>query len=132
MARHAARRIALQMIFSRMLKGGDAMDVLAAEPDVKNIEGDETYIADALAMTAERGAAFDQTIRALSPKRALERIPVLNRAILHLALYELEAGNDATGVIINEAVELAKRFGEESDARFIHAVLGKVADAKKP
>ncbi|HSK69406.1 MAG TPA: transcription antitermination factor NusB [Candidatus Limnocylindria bacterium] len=132
MARHAARRIALQMIYARMMNGGDARQVLEGEPDAQNVGGDEEYITEALRVTGERCAAFDETIRSLSPRRALERIPVLNRAILHLAMYELEAGNDAKGIVINEAVELAKRFGEESDSKFIHAVLGKAADAKNP
>lgn len=126
MARHAARRVALQKIYARMVGGGDCDSVLEGLPDFENIAEDQEYINQACEATLTESERFDELITKLSPQRALERIPVLDRAILHLALYELAKPDDPSSVVINEAVELAKRYGEEADSRFINGVLGKV------
>ncbi|MGI6726224.1 MAG: transcription antitermination factor NusB [Christensenellales bacterium] len=47
----------------------------------------------------------------------------MDRAILRLSLHELSQNQAPSGVIINEAVELAKRYGDESDSRFVNGVL---------
>jgi len=126
MARHAARRVALQMIYARLLGGEDCDSVLEGREDTLNVGEDEPFIHSALETTLQRGEEFDRVIQSLSPGRALERIPLLDRAILHLAMHELAKGEDSQSVIINEAVELAKRYGEDSDGRFINGVLGNV------
>lgn len=124
MARHAARRVAMQMIYARLLGGADCEDVLAEEADYLNIGEDAEYLDEALRLTAEKQGAYDEVITRLSPKRALERIPLIDRAILHLAMHEMDVKDASDEVIVNEAVELAKRFGDEADSRFINGVLG--------
>jgi N utilization substance protein B len=124
MARHAARRIAMQMIYARLLGGADCVSVLAEEPDYLNIGEDADYLSRALDGTAMNQQDYDNTIARLSPKRALERIPLIDRAILHLAMHEMGSAEAADEVIVNEAVEMAKRFGDEADSRFINGVLG--------
>lgn len=124
MARHAARRVAMQMIYARMLGGSDCEELLAEEADYRNIGEDAGYLSEALRKTGERQPDYDAVITRLSPKRALERIPLIDRAILHLAMHEMDAGDSSDEVIVNEAVELAKRYGDESDSRFINGVLG--------
>ena len=52
-------------------------------------------------------------------------------AILRLAVYELKYDKDVpTGVAINEAVELAKRFGGETSGSFVNGILGKIANSE--
>ena len=126
MARHAARRVALQMIFARLLGGEDCASVLEEQPDIQQIEDDQTFIDAALLDIQNNKELFGSLIQTLSPERALDRIPALDRAILYLALHELSKKDDSDSIIINEAVELAKRFGEESDGRFVNGVLGHV------
>lgn len=124
MARHAARRIAMQMTYARLLGGEDCESVLADEADFLNIGEDADYLAKAVQDVAENQQAYDSTITRLSPKRALERIPLIDRAILYLAMHELDSTDASDEVIVNEAVEIAKRFGDEADSRFINGVLG--------
>lgn len=124
MALHAARRVAMQMIYSRMFSGDDCHSVLEDQPDLQGVEDDRGFIDRALEGTQNNRDAYDDIIQSFSPQRALERIPVLDRAILHLSLHELSLPDALPGVIINEAVELAKRFGDESDGRFINGLLG--------
>ena len=128
MARHAARRIALQMIYARLLGGEDCGSVLEDEQDMAHISEDQAFVQSALRSTADKEEDYNRIIALLSPERALERIPKLDRAILYLALHELSSRESPPGVIINEAVELAKRFGEETDGRFVNGLLGSVVD----
>lgn len=124
MARHAARRIALQMIFAGILGSEDCSSVLEDQQDMMNVNEDQGFIDAALQSVRNKEADFNRIIQLLSPERVLERIPVLDRAILYLALHELSQAEDPASVIINEAVDLAKRYGEESDSKFINGVLG--------
>ena len=49
----------------------------------------------------------------------------IDRSVLRLAVYELSSDSDVTpGIVINEAVELAKRFGTDKSGRFVNGVLG--------
>jgi N utilization substance protein B len=58
----------------------------------------------------------------------LERMPALDRAVLRLAIFELmERGDVPTAVVIDEAVELAKRFSTDDSSRFVNGVLAAVA-----
>lgn len=132
MALHAARRVALQMIFARMFRADDMESVLEGQPDLGSIEEDQAFIDAALVSTLEHQAEYNDIIRELSPTRALERIPALDRAILYLSLHELSLPDALPKVIINEAVELAKRFGDESDGRFINGVLGTYVRKQSP
>lgn len=124
MALHAARRVALQMIFARMFQPEGCESVLADQEDINSIGEDQGFIDDALEGTAQHLTDYNQVISDLSPERALERIPALNKAILYLSLHELSKEDALPRVVVNEAVELAKRFGDEADSRFINGVLG--------
>jgi len=58
----------------------------------------------------------------------VEQIPVIDRNILRLAIFEILLDNKVpVKVAINEAVELAKTFGSDSSARFVNGVLGSVS-----
>ena len=49
----------------------------------------------------------------------------IDRSVLRLAVYELRSDSDVTpGIVINEAVELAKKYGTENSGRFVNGVLG--------
>lgn len=64
---------------------------------------------------------------------ALDRMPALDRAILRLAIYELTGRPDVpTAVVIDEAVELAKRFSTDDSGRFVNGVLSAVAGRVRP
>lgn len=130
MALHAARRIALQQIFARLLRGGDCDSVLEGTQDQAEIGDDQAFVDQAVAGTLENETKFSDLLASLSPQRSLERIPTLDRSILYLAFYELSQPDALPAVIVNEAVELAKRYGEDSDSRFINGVLGKVVRQK--
>ncbi len=71
---------------------------------------------------------IDLNIQSLAPAWPLEQIPVVDRNILRLAIFEILLDNKVSvKVAINEAVELAKAFGSDNSSRFVNGVLGSVS-----
>jgi N utilization substance protein B len=76
---------------------------------------------------------IDAEIVAHAKGWALDRMPALDRAILRLAIFELRSRADVpTAVVIDEAVELAKRFSTDDSGRFVNGVLAAVAKVVRP
>jgi len=72
-------------------------------------------------------AMLDKTIADFAPSWPLDQMPIVDRNILRLAIYEIMIGGKTPPkVVINEAVELGKFFGSESSPKFINGVLGSV------
>jgi N utilization substance protein B len=72
--------------------------------------------------------AIDEKIVENAKGWVLERMPALDRAILRLAIFELMGRPDVpVAVVIDEAVELAKRFSTDDSGRFVNGVLAAVA-----
>ena len=70
---------------------------------------------------------LDRRIAAASERWPLHRMPVVDRAILRLALYELLHESTPTGVVLNEAIELAKRYSTKKSGAFVNGVLSSLA-----
>ena len=71
---------------------------------------------------------IDLNIRNFAPAWPLEQIPVVDRNILRLAIFEVLLDNKVpVKVAINEAVELAKAFGSDNSSKFVNGVLGSVS-----
>ena len=76
---------------------------------------------------------IDEAIVAHSKGWAIDRMPALDRAILRLAIFELTSRPDVPiAVVIDEAVELAKRFSTDDSGRFVNGVLAAVAKTARP
>jgi N utilization substance protein B len=72
---------------------------------------------------------IDPHIAAAAPAFPVDQLPAIDRNVLRLAIYELLRETDVpVKAAINEAVELAKRFGGDSSGRFVNGVLGTVAE----
>lgn len=73
----------------------------------------------------------DETISSHATRWNLGRISFIDRAILRYSTYELGRSDVPKKVILNEAIELAKKFGENNSRRFINGVLASIAEKKK-
>ncbi len=74
-------------------------------------------------------AAIDEMLARYADRWAIDRMPVIDRTLLRIALYEILWGDDIpVPVAINEAVELAKELSTEDSGRFINGLLGKIAE----
>lgn len=105
----------------------ELLEQFAAAPEYARI--DQPYFA-ALLHAAIADAPELEAIVAARADRDMAQLDAVARAVLFIALSELRQRPDVpTKVIINEAVELAKRYGPAESHRFINAVLDKIAAA---
>jgi N utilization substance protein B len=123
--RTTARRLAMQALYQAELSGHD---ITAA---VDNLLAAETFIGETkdfsreLAVAAwQAREASDQVISKLAKDWPLDRLGKVDLSILRLALYELAAGETPPSVVINEAVELAKKYSGPEASKFINGILG--------
>ena len=70
---------------------------------------------------------LDQEISEVSKNWSLERIAILDKIVLRLAIFELQKTETPTKVILNEAIELAKVYGTENSGKFINGILDSLA-----
>ena len=124
--RHQGRMLALQALYEIDLTGHDPDEVMArAFAEHAPVREDVVAHVQSLVrgVLAHRDA-LDPVIAAAAPARALEEQAAIERNVLRLAAYELTyLPNVPPKVAINEAVELAKRFGGENSGRLINGVL---------
>ena len=122
-SRREARERALELHYEAEANGqapGAVLDDVAIRPD-----------AFAVALVTGVGdhlAELDGHLERLAKDWTVERMPWVDRSILRLAAFELLARPDIpTGVVLSEAVELAKRFSTEEAARFVNGLLSNLA-----
>ena len=123
-----ARERALTLLYEAESKGVPPRDVLAAqvvEPD------DLTTLL--VGGVADRQDELDGLISTYSRGWSLERMPQIDRAVLRIATFELLARPDVpVPVVIDEAVELAKRFSTDDSGRFVNGMLTSIRVAARP
>lgn len=125
--RTLARAQALQLLFQADVNNRTVEEVLSGDYAISDGPLDPYGQELALGVDSRR-YAIDAVIRASSASWSLSRMPVVDRNILRLALYEMIEEDDITvAVAIDEAVELAKAFGTDESPRFINGVLGSIA-----
>lgn len=129
MSRRNARELVLKSLF-QIDFSKDTEPLIAFEAAK---EGDASEEEDSYALTMLDGiltnlTEIDAKIAAYAIDWALGRMPAVDRNILRIAIYEIFVSPTpiASSVAINEAVEVAKRYGTEDSARFINGVLGKM------
>jgi len=129
--RNTARRLAVQALYHAEMANESIeqsiLNVLESEPFIP----ETVDFAQKLAHTAwEKKDASDKIITEMAIDWPLDRIGKVDRAILRLSLSEIDTGTTPVSVIINEAVELAKKYSSPEAAKFINGILG--AFVRKP
>lgn len=132
-ARRKAREAALQMLYQMDLSAVSAEQAIATYWRTLASSHEGKDFADALVRGVHgRRDAIDGRLRDISRHWRLERMDRVDRNILRLAAYELEHLPDIPSrVTLNEAVELAKRFGHEGSAAFVNGVLDRIASVRE-
>ena len=128
MSRRKAREMALQVLFQldfNTLAIAEALQSIFEER-AENSEGSKTYTEVLVAGTQQYKVEIDSIISKLSNEWKIERMAGVDRNIARIAVYEMKFSEEklAPNIIINEAVELAKRFGTDDSAKFINGILG--------
>jgi N utilization substance protein B len=123
-SRREARERALGLAYECEQRGLDA-DKLLAGLDVRVDE----YAEQLLRGVNEHRDEIDELLRRFSQHWSLERMPVIDRALLRLGTYELAFEPDTpTGVVINEAVDLAREYSTKDSGRFVNGLLSRIAE----
>jgi N utilization substance protein B len=133
-SRRTGRAYALQLLYAR--DGDPATDVTGAAVswadafDLEVEEGAQLFARDLVAAATEKSTEIDELITNASKNWRIDRMSRVDRNILRLGACELLAFRDVpTKVVINEAVELAKRFGTAESSAFVNGVLDRIATA---
>lgn len=130
MKRREQREHIFRLLFRREFHPPEEMpaQVQLYLADIPDLGGeDRDYIEDKYAAISEHIEEIDAAIEAASEGWALQRIGRAELAIMRLAFYEMRFDDDVpTGVAINEAVEIAKRYGSDDAPAFINGVLAKL------
>lgn len=125
--RHKAREAALQMLFAADLVGsapGDLCENYWSEFGETAIDSKTREFADNLALgTLRELAAIDDRIRTRAEHWRIERMAIVDRNILRLAVYEFLFVDTPDTVVINEGLELARRFSTFEATQFINGIL---------
>jgi N utilization substance protein B len=150
--RRAARQLALDVLYECEIRGslptealatrekegwviptsGDDQTVTLTDVDEPPTEEVLTYVRSLVEGVQSHHADIDALIVSYADRWAIERMPVVDRNLVRIALFELLWGDDIpVAVAINEAVEMAKAFSTEDSGRFVNGLLGRIAERER-
>ena len=127
--RTEARRLALQVLYQSEMVEKAPSAILADKAYVAEEGVPSAYAERLLQGVEEHREEIDDQLRTASENWTLSRMPAVDRALLRMAACEMLYVDEVPlSVSINEAVELAKRFGGGDDShRFVNGILGRIA-----
>ena len=127
-ARSRARRRAMQAVYAWQISGGDVRQVIAQFAHEQAHEvADLEYFEDLVRGVLQHRSELDQALQQYLD-RGIEQVDPIERAVLRIAAYEMKHRIDVPyRVIINEALETAKRFGSEHGHTYVNGVLDHAA-----
>jgi len=127
--RRRAREAALKALFGIDL--GHTRPDLAVQHAVELVgleEAGARFVRELVGGVLKHRQEIDELIQSFSPEWRLERMATVDRNILRLSVFELLHRPDIPrSVSINEAVELAKKYGDKDSSRFVNGILGQIA-----
>jgi N utilization substance protein B len=150
--RRAARELALDVLYESEIRGllpVEALEdreregwVIATSSDDRAVSSVATsdapnpevieYARSLVGGVQTHQADIDRLITTYADHWAIDRMPVIDRNLVRIALFELFWGNDVpVAVAINEAVELAKAFSTEDSGRFVNGLLGRIVEQEQ-
>ena len=130
--RRKAREFALQMLFQwEISKQEPGLVESGFWKNARSEKNTRTFANLLFEGAAAEAADLDALITRHAENWRLERIAAIDRAILRLATHELRTGKTPPKVVINEALELAKKFSSEDAAPFINGILDAICKSVK-
>ena len=130
--RRRAREAALQMLYQWEVGRVGPHEAIVSYWPARDVEGEvpeelRTFANGLVKGTIEQVAAIDQLLAAHAHNWRLERMAVIDRLVLRLAVFELRSEPETPArVIINEAIELARTFSGDEAVPFVNGVLDAV------
>ena len=131
-ARRRSREHALQILYQWDMRKQPVVEsieafynTLSSEDGAPPLPRDE-FLELLVRGTVERAGEIDALISGHAEHWRLERMPAVDRNILRLAIYEMRHTETPAAVVIDEALELARRFSTEESVQFVNGVLDAV------
>ena len=127
--RRYSREITLKILYQRDTSGRPLKEIEENTFANENVTDEIKEFAVELAIgTAYHLSEIDMTLSKLADHWKIDRMAVIDRNILRIALFELLYKSDTPiNVIINEAIEIAKKYGDSKSYQFINGILDKAA-----
>jgi len=132
--RRRAREIAFRLLYQAELTHDSIAASWAQSPDAAALPDDaREYIDELVKALEDDSAAIDLKIEGALDHWKLDRLAATDKSVLRLATAELAhlRGTPAR-VILDEAVDIARRFGRDESGRFVNGVLDRVARELRP
>ena len=137
MSRRKARDITFKYVYSTLYGESELEDIIesiitADSEEIASLESEEkAYFDKVTSGIKERENEIDKMILSKLKNWTIERISKVDLAILKLAIYEIKYKELPFKVAINEAVELAKKYGNDSSYNFVNGVLREIIKDKE-
>lgn len=126
--RRKSRECALQMLFQWGINQQPPARIEQSFwKSARAAESTRQFANELFEGTIAQAESCDQLLQQLSKNWRLDRIPEIDHGILRLAIYELRFGTAPVNVIIDEAIELARKFSTAESTRFVNGVLDAAA-----
>jgi N utilization substance protein B len=128
-ARHRSRKRALQVLFEWDMRGEPVDQAISNYYNTLYSEEDESkpkpdrFMEELVRGTVEKAPKIDAQIQAKAEHWRLERMAVVDRNILRLAIFELMQNTVPAPIVIDEALELARQFSNDESMSFINGLL---------
>jgi N utilization substance protein B len=132
--RRKGRELLVQSLYASAVGGGDLQDCVDDQLERREASAETAaFVRPLAARIAEEQADLDKSLDALLENWDPSRVGQVERAICRLALAELRYSLDIpVNVIINEACELARLFGDEGTVKFINGLMDRAARTARP
>jgi N utilization substance protein B len=131
-ARHRSRQRALQVLYQWDMTKQPVDQVISSfyetlySDEEELAPGRDEFMEELVTGTSQMATAIDDRIVAKSENWKLDRMPVVDRNILRLAIYEMSRQETPAAVVIDEALELARQFSGEESVGFVNGILDAV------
>lgn len=130
MTRREAREQAFIVLFEKIFDNEATLSEIVETAKEAELIKINAFAESILNMVEENSEEIDKIIEEFSQDWTILRLPKVSLAILRLAVAEIRYIDDVpNGVAVNEAVELAKKYGTNEDASFINGILGAITKA---
>lgn len=126
MSRRKARELALQILFQEDLTRSDSREVEASFWKSQSGGSAREYAEELFRHAIENGALIEDLIRRFTKHWRLERIAAVDRNILRMAVAEFLFTETPNVVVIDEAIEIARKYGSEKSPEFVNGILDSI------
>jgi len=135
--RRQAREWVVQFLFQTEFNPGELDEALADfwdDEEKTPLERDRNYVNEMIHGVLDQQLKIDRTLKRYTDNWDVDRLGVLERMVLRVAVYEMLFRDDVPPVVsINEAIEIAKAYSDRKSARFVNGVLDRVQkELKRP